>query len=204
MTALLLLRHGQSTWNAERRWQGWADAPLSELGERQARDAADHLADSGLTVATSSDLTRARRTAEIVARTLGIDLIGAEPDLRERDVGHWTGLTVQEIETRWPEEMAAQRAGRLARQPGGEDTTTLLKRCMDALARLAVELAGEVPLVVTHGGVIRSLERALDVEPPPSTPNLAGRWFMWNGTGLEPGDPVVPVDPDLSTAPPTR
>ncbi len=204
MTAMLLLRHGQSTWNAERRWQGWADAPLSELGERQARDAADHLADVGLTVATSSDLGRARRTAEILASALGLELLEPEPDLRERDVGLWTGLTVEEIEAKWPEDLAAHRSGRLVRQPEGEDTETLLRRTTDGLSRLAVELTGEVPLLVTHGGVIRSLERALGVEPPPSTPNLAGRWFVWNGAGLDPGEPVVPVDPTLSTAPPTR
>src|SRR5207253_5282255 len=70
-TAVLLLRHGQTTWNAERRWQGWEDAPLSPLGEQQARDAAAHLVDAGLTRVCSSDLSRARRTAELVADGLG-------------------------------------------------------------------------------------------------------------------------------------
>lgn len=204
MTALLVLRHGQSTWNAERRWQGWADAPLSDLGERQARDAADHLAALGLTVATSSDLARARRTAEIIAGTLGLELLPPEPGLRERDVGAWTGLTVGEIEERWPDELAAQRAGRLTRPPDGEDTPSLLRRTTDTLARLAVELADEVPLLVAHGGVIRSLERSLAVEPPASTPNLGGRWFISDGSGLQAGDAVAPVDPTLTTAPPTR
>jgi probable phosphoglycerate mutase len=204
MTALLLLRHGQSTWNAERRWQGWADAPLSELGEQQARDAAEHLANAGLTVAVSSDLVRARRTAEIVAAALGIGLRAPEPDLRERDVGLWTGLTIPEIEARWPDELAAHRAGRLQRQPEGEDTTTLLKRATNALARIAVDHAGDVPLVVTHGGVIRSLERATGADPPAATPNLGGRWFVWTGEGFEPGDLVALVDPTLKTAPPSR
>lgn len=204
MTALLLLRHGQSTWNAERRWQGWADAPLSELGEQQARDAAEHLVALGLSVVTSSDLARARRTAEIIAGTLRLELLASEPDLRERDVGLWTGLTVEEIEQRWPDELSAHRSGRLERQPDGEDGATLLKRATNALARLAVELAGETPLIVTHGGVIRTLERALGVEPPPATPNLGGRWFRWTGEAFAPEDPVMPVDPSLTTAPQTR
>lgn len=204
MTALLLLRHGQSTWNAERRWQGWADAPLSELGEQQARDAAEHVAPLNLTVVSSSDLARARRTAEIIASTLRIELLPPEPDLRERDVGLWTGLTVDEIEQKWPTELATHRAGRLVRQPEGEDTATLLERVTHALGRLAVELTGETPLVVTHGGVIRAMERSVGAEPPPATPNLGGRWFRWTGETFEAGDPVTTVDPSLTTAPQTR
>jgi broad specificity phosphatase PhoE len=133
-----------------------------------------------------------------------LELLAPEADLRERDVGQWTGLTVAEIEERWPEEFAALRAGALDRQPGGEDTPSLLRRVTDGLARLAVELTGETPLVVTHGGVIRTLERFLDAEPPPATPNLAGRWFRWTGDGFEAGDPVTTVDPSLTTAPQTR
>jgi len=85
MSRLLLVRHGQSTWNAEERWQGHADPPLSDLGERQARAAAPSVVAIGATVVVSSDLTRARQTAELLAPPTLTPVV--EPSVRERDVG---------------------------------------------------------------------------------------------------------------------
>lgn len=175
MPRLLLLRHGQSTWNAEERWQGWADPPLSPLGQRQAEAAARWLAGEAerFERVVSSDLARARRTAEIVADGLGTGPVEVEPALRERDVGDWTGLTSDEIGLRWPEVLQAWRERRLVATPGGEPEAALVARVTAALGALA----GNGPvLVVTHGGVIRSLERATGTPACPGG-NLCGRWM---------------------------
>lgn len=198
---LLLVRHGQSTWNAIGRWQGWADPPLSELGEIQARDAAEHLREAGLTCVVASDLQRARRTAEIISAALGLGDVHVEPAFRERDVGEFSGLTRAEIEQRWP--------GLLTKvpyvdPPGGEPWEALGRRVMEALVRTASRFAGEVVLVATHGGVIRTLERRLEVPVPAATPNLGGRWFEVTGETVVPGEPVAPVDDEIGTAPPSR
>src|SRR5437588_9392153 len=103
----LVVRHGQSTWNALGRWQGHADPPLSPLGEEQAAAAADRLVGVVVEVC-ASDLARARRTAEIVAGRLGVSL-RLEPRLRERQAGPWTGLTHEEIAAGWPGYLEAGR-----------------------------------------------------------------------------------------------
>src|SRR5215212_2370289 len=100
MARLLLVRHGESTWNARGRWQGWADPPLSDLGRAQAEAAGPAAAPVDAVV--SSDLQRARVSAELMAAVLEIDEVHIERDLRERDVGDFTGLTRAEIEERWP------------------------------------------------------------------------------------------------------
>src|SRR3954465_11358953 len=107
MGRVLLLRHGQSEWNAAGRWQGWADIALTERGEDQAREAGARLAERDLHrfhAVACSDLMRARRTAALLADALGLHHIEVEvePDLREFDVGEWSGLTRPEIEARWP------------------------------------------------------------------------------------------------------
>lgn len=203
VTRLLLLRHGQSTWNAERRWQGWADAPLSELGERQAIDAATHLGDAGLTQVISSDLQRARRTAELVADALDLGPVAVEPDLRERNVGSFTGLLMEEIRERWPDCFDAV-SGRLIAVPDGESDDDLWDRTIPALLRIGTSWPGETVLVVSHGGVIRNIERHLGAQPPPSTPNLGGRWFEVADGLIAPREELVPVEPELSTAPKTE
>jgi len=94
-TRVLLVRHGQSTWNADARWQGQADPPLSALGEQQAVDAARHVA--GMDALWSSDLHRARRTAELIGEHLALG-VHVEARLRERHAGEWQGCTRDEIE----------------------------------------------------------------------------------------------------------
>ena len=205
MTRLLLLRHGQSTWNAEARWQGWADPPLSELGEVQAEQAAGHLRALELTAVASSDLVRARRTAEILAEACGLGPVVVHRGLRERNVGAWSGLTFEEIDAGWPGLLALYRSGSYTRPPGGEDSESLVARTAAALGEVAEQLRGESVLTISHGGVIRSLERSLGVEPMRGgLPNLGGRWFSWTAEGLRPHEPVMPLDPDMVTAPPAR
>lgn len=197
MARLLLLRHAQSTWNAEHRWQGWADAPLSEAGLAQSASMAAQLESLGLAfrVAVSSDLRRSAETAAIVAARLGLGPVLVEPSLRERDVGDWTGRTTDEIDVVWPGALAAWRAGRLDRPPGGEHEPSFRSRVVGAVERLAAGPGGPL-LVVTHGGVVRCVERHLGGDPH-ATPNLSGRWVELVDGRLKGGDYVtLPRVPD--------
>ena len=193
MARLLLLRHGQSTWNAEGRWQGWADPPLSDLGQAQALALTPALGQAALDAVVSSDLRRARQTADAVAEGLGIT-VEVEAGLRERDVGHWSGLTAAEIERQWPSELAAWRAGRLERPPGGESDADLADRAFDVLERLARRREGRL-LVVTHGGLLGVVERRLGLERG-RTANLGGRWVALAGTSLSAADCFVIPETD--------
>ncbi|HZP28849.1 MAG TPA: histidine phosphatase family protein [Acidimicrobiia bacterium] len=188
--ALLVVRHGQSTWNADGRWQGQADPPLSALGEQQAAAAGRTL--HGCDAVFSSDLERAVRTAEIIATSVladGRTGVVCDPRLRERDAGEWTGLTRREIEARDP---GALRDGR--RPPGFEPDDRLAARALAALAECAATLpGGATALVVTHGGVIRSVERALG-GPGEVVPNLGGRRLLAEAGGLVLGETVLLLD----------
>jgi len=194
---LLLVRHGESTWNAVSRWQGQADPPLSPFGERQAEDAAARLAEiTSITAVWASNLIRARRTGDLIAKHLGIAQVREEPRLRERDVGAWSGLTRDEIEERWPGYLAARRS-----PPDFEGDDELLARTRAGLA-VAVDGSGTGDvLVVTHGGVIRTIERSLGAIPE-RLPNLGGRWLLADTpTDLSLGERVVLLEPDEVTVP---
>ncbi len=193
MARLLLIRHGQSSWNAQGRWQGWADPPLSDIGEAQAVAAAERLRGEGLTKVVSSDLQRARRTAELIAERLGLPLLDPVPDLRERDIGDWSGLTTVEIEQGWPGWLALWRAGELERPPQGEAHHELGARVVAALERLA-ELDGCI-LVVTHGGVIHLVQDRLGVGGT-RVGNLCGRWIE---SGFTPGEAVLVPEGEART-----
>jgi probable phosphoglycerate mutase len=197
MIRLLLVRHGESTWNAVSRWQGQADPPLSPFGERQAEDAGARLAEiATITAVWASNLVRARRTGDLIAERLGIAQVREEPLLRERDVGAWSGLTRDEIEERWPGYLAARRS-----PPDFEGDDELLARTR---AGLAAAVDGSGPgdvLVVTHGGVIRTIERSLGAIPE-RLPNLGGRWLLADApTDLSLGERVVLLEPDEVTVP---
>jgi probable phosphoglycerate mutase len=185
-TLIALVRHGQSTWNAEGRWQGQADPPLSSLGEAQAAAAAGSCPPVDVVVA--SDLTRARRTAEIIAGARGFGAVGLEPRLRETNTGEWTGLTRDEIEERWPGWLAADR-----RPAAFEAWEAVADRAAAALVDLHQSYAGQTLLAVAHAGVIRAVERGLDVLGAVPR-NLGGRWFEVNGDGLVAGDAVVLIE----------
>jgi broad specificity phosphatase PhoE len=156
-TELLLVRHGESTWNAVRRWQGHGDPPLSELGREQSRALAASLARGGITALWSSDLQRAVETAAIVAEVLGLP-VQSDARWRERHLGDWTGLRREAIQARWPELYARLAAGDLdAAPPGGESQRELDARVRPAAAELAARHPGKRVLVVTHRGAIRVL-----------------------------------------------
>jgi broad specificity phosphatase PhoE len=152
----VLIRHGQSTWNAAGRWQGQGDPPLSELGRSQARSLARELAAEVPTRLLASDLVRARETAEILGRELGLE-VELESGFRELDVGEWSGLTAPEVHRRWPDEVARFLDGDLdLRAGGGESWRELRVRALGAFERWAGRSSGSVA-VVTHGGLLRSL-----------------------------------------------
>ena len=203
---MLLLRHGQTTWNAEARWQGWADSPLSALGEEQARDAAAHLRDGGFTRACSSDLQRARRTAELIAAELGLrGHVFVDAGIRERDVGAFSGKTTPELRVQFPECFDPD-TGRTRSIPGSEDDEVLVSRAAAALRSIAAKFPVDRLLVVSHGGLIGAVERHLGLVRGASIPNLGGRWLEVDdedGT-IVGGEPFVPIEPELVTAPPTE
>jgi len=153
-TRLLLIRHGQSLWNASRHWQGHSDVPLSEQGRSEAEALASRLADERLAALYSSDLERAFVTARIVGAPHGLEPV-RDPRLRELDVGAWGGLTRPEIAERWPDVLPRFDAGDVhARPEGGETRAELAARVRGALDDLAARHPGATLAVVCHGGVL--------------------------------------------------
>ena len=154
MATLILARHGETDWNRDGIWQGHGDPPLNELGRRQAAELAVRLADMSIDALYSSDLRRAYETAEIIAAAKGLE-ITADSDLREIDIGAWSGLTRAQIEERFPG---------MDRQDG-ETSDAFDARAVGVLHRIANAHEHQRVLVVTHGGVVRALERHLFDEP---------------------------------------
>jgi broad specificity phosphatase PhoE len=158
VTTILIARHGQSDWNQEKRWQGHADRPLTERGREQAQALAERVAHIELDAVYSSDLQRARDTAAVVAESQGLELRQL-PELREVDVGSWSGLTRAEAEERFPEGFARWRDG----YPGWKDGETyeaMTDRVLGAVDELATDHEGGRVLVVSHGGPIRAIHAA--------------------------------------------
>jgi probable phosphoglycerate mutase len=159
--ALWLVRHAESAWNALGRWQGQADPELSPRGRLQAQALAGALAGAGIEAIVSSDLRRARETAEALGRALGLEPTH-DARLRERDLGAWSGLTRDEIAARWPEELARVRARDPAFRPGGgESLDDVTRRVGEFLRALAARSEPARVALVSHGGVLRTLRPAL-------------------------------------------
>jgi broad specificity phosphatase PhoE len=201
---MLLVRHGQSEWNAAGRWQGQADPPLSDLGREQARRAAAALA--SVEAIYASDLRRAVETARIIAGELALDPVVVDPDLRERDAGEWSGLTRVEIEAQYPgwlegpvpdahSGFAPARDTSPRRRPAGwEPDERLQGRALRALGRIADGESGDV-LVVTHGGLIYAVEQHLGA-PFERLANAGGRWVVSSQEGLRLGERVLLISDD--------
>lgn len=193
MTRLLLVRHGQSIWNADGRWQGQADPPLSALGRLQAFHAAKAV--GAVDVIIASDLERARDTALIISEAIGVGPVVIEPGLRERSAGEWSGLTRDEIEAEWPGYLDARK-----RPPGWESDESVLERVGEVLVRIEEEYEGADVLVVTHGGVVYALEAEQGVEWE-RLANLGARQFELRDGKLTIGDRIILVDHDEITVP---
>jgi probable phosphoglycerate mutase len=172
---VLCVRHGLSTWNLARRWQGRADPPLSDEGRAGARELGEALATTigrGPRVRVwSSSLRRAHETATIIAEHLDAAPVVVEPRLIEASVGPWEGLTTPEIERGWPGYLAEGR-----RPDGFEPEADLIARVVPALADIAAVADGAVPVVVAHAGVLRTLRRHAGAADE-HLANLAGLWF---------------------------
>ncbi|MFP4323929.1 MAG: histidine phosphatase family protein [Anaerolineales bacterium] len=156
-TTITLVRHGETDWNATRRWQGIAPVPLNENGIQQATETASHLTDAGITKIVASDLSRAYHTAQIIAERLHLP-IDIDPRWREVDVGRWQGLAHDEI-LAWDAAAFAvfTQADYLERAfPDGERNRDHIARTQAALDDLITRYPGEHVLVATHGGSIRA------------------------------------------------
>jgi probable phosphoglycerate mutase len=148
VTTIFLARHGETDWNRDGRFQGWADPPLNETGRGQARALAAQLADVPFDAVYSSDLRRAHETALIVAAPHRVPVV-VDRGLREIDVGSWSGLTRSEIDARFPG----------AEHHDGETRGQHLSRVLTTVERIAAAHPGERILIVSHGGSLRTLRR---------------------------------------------
>jgi broad specificity phosphatase PhoE len=205
---LFLLRHGQSEWNADGRWQGQADPPLSELGLAQAREAASKV--GSVDAILASPLERAWVTASVISEHLGVGPVQQAPGLVERYAGEWQGLTREQIEEQYPGYLAARM-----RPPGWEPDSVVEERAMGELASIAARYSaasahlpsgagatGASPpatsdprlgdqrptvLVVGHSGVIYAIETLLGAKHS-RIANLEGRWFEFGTSGWQLGE----------------
>lgn len=151
---LLLVRHGITQHNIEGRYTGQTDAPLTELGERQAAAVGKYLVHEKLDVILSSDLQRARNTARAIAHYHNLPVL-EDPDLREISMGEWEGLNIAQIQA------ADGAVWKFVRNdpinhapPGGENFVQLRDRAARALQRCQERYAGQTVLWTTHGGLI--------------------------------------------------
>lgn len=156
MTTILLARHGETDWNREKRWQGLTDASLNERGREQAGALAEKLEAVPLSAVYASDLRRAYETALVVAERKGLEVIPMR-ELREVDVGSWTGLSQDEIKERFRDAYTQMRTRTGRGWEGGETLAEMGRRVLDAVRRIAREHPGDVVLVVTHSGPIRAV-----------------------------------------------
>mmetsp|Transcript_14198 Transcript_14198/g.48685 ORF Transcript_14198/g.48685 Transcript_14198/m.48685 type:complete len:272 (-) Transcript_14198:92-907(-) len=159
---ILLVRHGQTEWNVQGRYQGHMDSPLTARGRQEAQLLGKRLKESNKMIDNvfSSDLERARDTAKIISAEIGIDTIHTDTKLRERGFGIFEGLTREEVKSRYPEEMSTFAKMDLDyKVPGGDSRREVLDRTMQCLQDVAQNHPGKVSLVVTHGAVISLLMR---------------------------------------------
>ena len=157
MTTLLLVRHGETDWNAEGRLQGHTDRPLNDHGRRQAKALAERLAGEGADAIYASDLSRAKETAEILGTRLGLPVV-IDADLREKNWGNWEGLTGDE---------------RIHVEFEGESVQEHRERVLRAIERISERHPGQRVIVVTHGGSLRRIQAAVNGVADPVIDNCA-------------------------------
>lgn len=160
-----LIRHGQTAWNAEGRWQGFEAVPLNRLGDAQAQALAAAWT-APLSSIHTSDLLRARQTAEILGQTLGLP-VHTDERLRELNLGVFQGLTFEEIKQRYPAEVEAMRADYMNYAvPSGESRRALQARAAAALEDILAREPGPGTALVSHGGTLKVLLFRLFGETP--------------------------------------
>ncbi|XP_022896408.1 phosphoglycerate mutase-like protein 4 [Olea europaea var. sylvestris] len=159
---IIVIRHGETEWNADHRIQGHLDVDLNDIGRQQAYVVAERLSkEPKISAVYSSDLKRAFHTAEIIAKCCGVLEVVKDPDLRERHLGDLQGIVFHEIAKIKPEAHKAFISHRRDQEipGGGESLNQLCERCTSGLQRIAKKHLGERVVVVTHGGTIRALHR---------------------------------------------
>lgn len=157
MTRFYLVRHGQTLWNVERKYQGQSDVPLTKTGELQAEKVAKRLKDKDIDAIYASDLSRTINTAKEIAVYHDLS-VKKDKDIRELSFGIWEGLTFDEIKKRWPKELEDwQKNPFEKRPPKGETLTDLYKRTSNFMMRIAKNNPKSKVVVVTHAGPIRAI-----------------------------------------------
>jgi len=150
MTTLVLIRHGQTDWNVEGRWQGQADPPLNGRGREQAYHAAEYHKQFGFNVLYSSDLRRAMETVQIIGKELGLDIL-PEPRLREINLGKWQGMLSGDIQAQYPDESRRWQEEPLSAQPpDGETILALSARVLEAVNEIIARRPRQRVGVVSH------------------------------------------------------
>ncbi|AKK03769.1 histidine phosphatase family protein [Corynebacterium epidermidicanis] len=204
---LILLRHGETFYNATRRMQGHMDTELSEVGIAQAEQAAQHLQGLNITTIVSSDLQRARITAQSVADKIGAE-VRIDSRLRETDLGEWQGMSHEEVDAQYPGARALWRHDATWAPPRGESRVAVAARARAVIDELMLSLDNwddTTVLVVAHGGTIAALTSALlrlDVQQYPMLSGLKNtcwaqltarpRYYPGSPDADGEGDPVLP------------
>lgn len=185
MTTLYLVRHGETSWNLEGRYQGHLDPPLTERGQRQAEATAEQLAPLGLAAIYSSDLTRAYQTAVALAEKTGLP-IQTDPRLREIDQGAWQGVLIGEIRTRWPDEIQGWETQPWRYQPPeGESLQQLQTRLFAAIDDIVARHPEEPVAIFSHKLPIALLKIRYKAYPPEDIWSLIpanGAWEVFTLT----------------------
>ena len=179
MGTLLIVRHGETEWNAEGRIQGHTDIGLSENGAQQARSLGQRLADRQIDVAYSSDLKRTSETARLALGDRNV-ILNETPRLREYHKGIFEGMTLTEIQTQFPDEYPKYLEKDLSYAPeGGETTRDVSTRMASIFQEIKAKHLDETVLVVSHGGALRAAMVSLLGMP------LEGNWsFVFGNCGL--------------------
>jgi broad specificity phosphatase PhoE len=160
MTQFTIVRHGETSWNAEARIQGHTDVPLTEKGIQQARMAGARLKNERFDAVYASDLKRAYVTGEEIASVHGLDVIPT-PLLREANLGEWQGMTLRDVEERFPEQYVEYRRDSIGhRPPGAEKLEEVIARCREFIDMAVKEYPDGKIAVAAHGGSVRGLVAA--------------------------------------------
>jgi glucosyl-3-phosphoglycerate phosphatase len=192
MTTYLYLRHAETAVSSSERWHGKEDPPLSPVGRKHATIAAQsllRLPESATILASKA--CRTRETAKIFSEILERPVVPIL-DLRERDLGDWTGLSIAEINDAWPGAIAAWREGRICGPPGGETDDQVATRLARILFEYDTDANDGLHLIIAHAGLLRGLmasQGTYDEEVPP----LGGRWLrlLPATRSIAIGDPVL-------------
>lgn len=177
-TNILLIRHGLTDWNVAKRWQGHADIPLNETGQKQADALAKRLADWPIDAIISSDLQRCAQTAVALAAQQEVDPV-FDPIWRERDVGDFSGLTSEQAQAQFPHIWANGKRGMID-PPNGEPFREVRRRAMAAFEKTANAFSGQTVAVISHGGLLHALiAQLIGVDEA-----VYGRFSMRGNTGL--------------------